>query len=51
MLDKIWYRSKPNFLSRVLQPISLVFIYIANKRKIKQQLNQYKSKIPIIVVG
>lgn len=51
MLDKIWYRSKPNLLSRVLQPISLVFIDIANKRKIKQQLKQYKSKIPIIVVG
>ncbi|APD51073.1 tetraacyldisaccharide 4'-kinase [Francisella hispaniensis] len=51
MLDKIWYRSKPSLLSRLLQPISLVFTKVANKRKIKQQLKQYKSKIPIIVVG
>lgn len=51
MLDKIWYRSKPSLLSRLLQPVSLVFTKVANKRKIKQQLKQYKSKIPIIVVG
>ena len=51
MLDKIWYRSKPSLLSRLLQPISFVFTKVANKRKIKQQLKQYKSKIPIIIVG
>ena len=51
MIDKIWYRSKPSLLSYLLGPISLVFTKFANKRKIKQQFNQYKSKIPITVVG
>lgn len=51
MIDKIWYKSKPSLISCLLRPISLFFTKFANKRKIKQQLNQYKSKIPIIVVG
>ncbi|GAB4221752.1 MAG: tetraacyldisaccharide 4'-kinase [Francisella sp.] len=51
ILDNIWYKSKPDFLCRLLQPISWIFTKIANIRKIKQQAKQYKSYIPVIVVG
>ena len=51
MIDKIWYRSKPSLISFFLKPVSILFSKIAASRKIKQLETQYKSKIPIIIVG
>ncbi|QIW10852.1 tetraacyldisaccharide 4'-kinase [Francisella sp. LA112445] len=51
MIDKFWYQRNPNLLSYVLKPISIIFSRVATKRKLKQQQSQYKSKIPVVVVG
>lgn len=51
MLDKVWYRRTPSLLSLFLIPISFIFSKIANSRKLRQQLEQYKSYIPVVIVG
>lgn len=51
MIDKIWYRSKPSLISLLLKPVSILFSKIAASRKIKQLEIQYKSKIPVTIVG
>lgn len=51
MIGKIWYKPKPILLSIILKPISSVFSKIAANRKIKQLEIQYKSKIPVVIVG
>ncbi|WP_150467876.1 tetraacyldisaccharide 4'-kinase [Francisella sp. SYW-9] len=51
MVDKFWYQRNPSLLSFILKPISIIFSKVAANRKIKQQQNQYKSKIPIVIVG
>jgi tetraacyldisaccharide 4'-kinase len=51
MVEKHWYSRKKTVLSSLLQPVSSIFSYIANSRKIKQQASQFKSLLPVIVVG
>ncbi|MED7819649.1 MULTISPECIES: tetraacyldisaccharide 4'-kinase [unclassified Francisella] len=51
MIDKFWYQRNPNLLSCILKPISIIFSKVATNRKLKQQQNQYKSKIPVVIVG
>ncbi|MGQ4005821.1 tetraacyldisaccharide 4'-kinase [Francisellaceae bacterium CB300] len=51
MLQKSWYRRDISFLSFLLKPLSIIFAKIAAKRKAKYLSLQYKSKIPVIVVG
>jgi tetraacyldisaccharide 4'-kinase len=51
MIDKIWYKRKPSLLSFILCPISFIFSKISSYRKSKLQQAQYKSKIPVIIVG
>ncbi len=51
MLQKSWYRRDISFLSFLLKPFSIIFSKIAAKRKIKYLSTQYKSKIPVTIVG
>ena len=51
MIDKFWYQRNPSLLSSTLKPISTIFSKVATNRKLKQQQNQYRSKIPVIIVG
>ena len=51
MIEKHWYSRQKTILTRALQPVSFVFSSIARSRKLKQQSNQFKSSIPVIVVG
>ncbi|AXA34449.1 tetraacyldisaccharide 4'-kinase [Francisella adeliensis] len=51
MLDKTWYSRSINLISFLLFPISFIFSKIAQRRKTKQLLEQYKSHIPVIIVG
>ena len=51
MIDKFWYQRSPSLLSYILKPISIIFSKAATNRKLKQQQNQYKSKIPVVIVG
>ncbi len=51
MIEKSWYRRDVSFLSFLLKPISIIFAKIAAKRKAKYLSLQYKSKIPVVVVG
>ncbi|AIT09438.1 tetraacyldisaccharide 4'-kinase [Candidatus Francisella endociliophora] len=51
MINKIWYRRTPTLLSLLLMPISFLFSKIAVNRKLKQLETQYKSNIPVIIVG
>ncbi|ASG68758.1 tetraacyldisaccharide 4'-kinase [Francisella halioticida] len=51
MIDRFWYQRNPNLLSYILKPISSIFSKIATNRKLKQQQTQYKSKIPVVIVG
>lgn len=51
MIEKSWYRRDISFLSFLLKPTSIIFAKIAAKRKAKYLSLQYKSKIPVIIVG
>lgn len=51
MLEKIWYKRDMSAISFLLYPISLIFLKVAQKRKAKQQLEQYKSDIRVVIVG
>ena len=51
MIEKSWYRRDVSLLNFLLKPISIIFAKIAANRKAKYLSSQYKSKIPIIVVG
>ncbi|MED7788181.1 tetraacyldisaccharide 4'-kinase [Francisella sp. 19X1-34] len=51
MIDRFWYQRNLSLLSYILKPISIIFSKIAANRKFKQQQNQYKSKIPVVIVG
>ena len=51
MIEKSWYRRDISFLSFLLKPISIIFAKVATNRKAKYLSLQYKSKIPVIIVG
>ncbi|MFC4893016.1 tetraacyldisaccharide 4'-kinase [Pseudofrancisella aestuarii] len=51
MIEKHWYSRKKTILSAILEPASYIFSKIASHRKKNLQEKQYKSKIPIIIVG
>ena len=51
MIEKSWYRRDVSSLSFLLKPISIIFAKIAANRKVKYLSLQYRSKIPIVIVG
>lgn len=51
MIEKHWYSRKKTILSIILEPASYIFSKISSYRKKKLQDKQYKSKIPVVVVG
>ena len=51
MIEKTWYLRNKNIIAKSLIPISKIFTNIALRRQKKYSQNQYKSKIPIIIVG
>ena len=51
MIEESWYRRDISFLSLLLKPISIIFAKVVKNRTAKYLSLQYKSKIPVIVVG